>query len=159
MKKYLMKTTDRVDNLEEAMVQIREQQNFQDDKFKQILQKIDSLNCPDIRGLESKIEKILEEKVNKIVGNNIIKELNYLVEELSLKTTDVNEGKRKIEELEKTINDKDVIIEHLNNTCAERKIKLEKLEISEEQQSYSRETSHKPYVLIKQTTDALKIHR
>ena len=48
MKKNLMKTTDRVDNLEEAMVQIREQQNFQDDKFKQILQNIDSLKCPDI---------------------------------------------------------------------------------------------------------------
>ena len=28
MKKYLMKTTDIVDNIEKAMVQIREQQNF-----------------------------------------------------------------------------------------------------------------------------------
>ena len=104
-----MKTTDRVDNLEEVVVQIREQQNFQDDKFRQILQKIDSLKCPDIRGLEGKIEKILEEKVEKIVGNNITKDLNYLVEELSLKTLEVNEGKQRIEELETIIINKDDI--------------------------------------------------
>ena len=103
-----------------------------------ILQKIDSLKCPDIRELEGKIEKNLEEEVEKIVGNNITKDLNYLVEELSLKTLEVNEGKRRIKELETIINNKDDIIEHLNNTCVEIKIKLENLEISEEQQSYSR---------------------
>ena len=40
------------------MFQIREQQNFQDDKFKQILQNIDSFKCPDVRGMEGKIEKL-----------------------------------------------------------------------------------------------------
>ena len=97
MKKYLMKTTHRVDNLEEAVVQTRDQQNFQDDKFKQILQKIDNLKCPDITGLKGKIEKKLEKKVEKIVGNNITKDLNlnYLVEELSLKALEVNEGEQK----------------------------------------------------------------
>ena len=64
--------------------------------------------------MEGKIEKNVEEKVDKIVGNNITNDLNYLVEELSLKTLEVNERKRRIEELEGINNNKDDIID-INN--------------------------------------------
>ena len=81
--------------------------------------------------MEGKFEKNEEEKVDKIVGNNITKDLYYLVEELSLKTLEVNERKRRIEELEEINNNKDDIID-INNTCFGLKIKLEELKISEE---------------------------
>ena len=56
----------------------------------------------------------MEEKVDKIIGNNITRDLNYLAEELSLKTLEVNERKRRIEELEGINNNKDDIID-INN--------------------------------------------
>ena len=64
--------------------------------------------------MEGKIEKNVEEKVDKIIGNNITKDLNYLAVELSLKTLEVNERKRRIEELEGINNNKDDIID-INN--------------------------------------------
>ena len=129
VKKHLMKTTERMDNIEDAVVTIQEHQNKQQEKLQEVSTKLDSIKIPNLSGLESKITNAIKDKLEEIVGDRLRKDLDYLIEQLSLKTLEVDTGKERIKELEIIIENKDNIIENLHNECAKLKIQLEQSQV------------------------------
>ena len=71
----------------------------------------------------------VKDKLEEIVGDRLRKDLDYLIEQLSLKALEVDAGKERIKELEIIIENKDNIIENLHNECAKLKIQLEQSQV------------------------------
>ena len=99
VKKHLMKTTERMDNIEDAVVTIQEHQNKQQEKLQEVSTKLDSIKIPNLSGLESKITNAIKDKLEEFVGDRLRKDLDYLIEQLSLKTLEVDTGKEIIKNL------------------------------------------------------------
>ena len=92
--------------------------------------KLDSIKFPSLTGLESKIEKVIEDKMEKVIGPKIEMDLQFLIEQLSLETLEIDSGKERIKELEVIVENKDNTIEHLHNKCAELNLQLEQFQLS-----------------------------
>ena len=129
VKKHLMKTTERMDDIEDAVVTIQEHQNKQQEKLQKVPTKLNSVKIPNLSGLESKITNAIKDKLEEIVGDRLRKDLDYLIEQFSLKTLEVDTGKERIKELEIIIENKNNIIENLHNECAKLKIQLEQSQV------------------------------
>ena len=114
-----------MDNIEDAVVTIQEHQNKQQQKLQEVSTKLDSIKIPNLFGLESMITNAIKDKLEEIVGDRLRIDLDYLIEQLSLKSLEVDSGKERIKELEIIIENKDNIVENLHNECAKLKIQLE----------------------------------
>ena len=71
-----MKTTERMDNIEDAVVTIQEHQKKQQEKLQEVSTKLDSIKIPNLSGLESKITNAIKDKLQEIVGDRLKKDLD-----------------------------------------------------------------------------------
>ena len=96
MKNYLVKTKDRLDNLEESIISVTETQNKQVVYFQQIMQKLEALESKDTGNF---IEKTVNERLESSVSDMQREETARLINELATRTLEVNMAEEKIKKI------------------------------------------------------------